>query len=741
MSGKVSKKSSKTSSSNAQETNNTSTVDVVESVVNSSEETPLKPQSKKATKQTKVVAETETVVTETVSKPAKKSSKKVVAPVGSETTETPAETEESKPAKKAAKPKATKVSKVSKAPAAKVAETADDEELLPKPKKVVVEKPELVVKSAKSSSRAGKVAAKSPAKKSPRSPAKKSPRSPAKKTAKKSPKKTAKSPRTNKKATAKSPAKKAGGRRVANKKGKKGGKTKENKPRREHNLKPTVIDESGIGIGPARVKKVLVHDALNPLEHRVRMEIRKAENKPVRPKPSQEDSNPAMPPQGPQTHIENLNPRVLEVIRRAEAAHFQSLNDDYERHVLKEMEKNDPDRRADYDAKRKVASADKSTFNLKQFNLSFDKNFYGGFAAYCTEHDSYQLGRKSKNAKTGVEREKYNEWSRAAALVNKLGIRLSTETRTILACYLDNLVIQYARNGIHNCIKEGLSIVQLRHALAPSDGFEDRVPLDSFARTLDGYQLAINWLEVCREVREEIRKHKAEGDEVNGEPPAYPEPSNQTEDFQGYVVEICRSVRIQMASEQKVATIKQAYLSTSISKPFKKFCSIIVYEAIKRVGSILKEAVSLTGVKTVSDQLMYHALRQIHNVCGVDFAPVAADMEVRLARFKKWRSDRRQARKDKKDKENDDDDEDEDEDEEKDDHPEPDATADGEAEENEEEAEAEEEEDADENEAEAEEEADENEAEAETEDAPAAENADEAETEEVEEEVEVDYDE
>jgi hypothetical protein len=446
-----------------------------------------------------------------------------------------------------------------------------------------------------------------------------------------------------------------------------------------------------------------------------------------------------MPPQGLQVHIDDLNPRVLEVVRRAEAVHFQSLNDEYERHVLKQM---DEATREKYDTKRKAAAADKATFDLKSFNLSFDKDFYAGFAAYCTEHDNYQLGRKFKNAKTGVEREKYNEWSRAATLVNKLGIRLSNETRTILACYLDNLVIQYARNGIHNCIKEGLSIVQLRHALAPSDGFEERVPLDSFARTLDGYQNALNWLEVCREVRDEIRKHKAEGEDATCDLPEYPVPQNQTEDFQGYVVEICRSVRIQMAADQKVVTTKQAYLSTSISKPFKKFCSIVVYEAIKRVGSILKEAVSLTGVKTVSDQLMYHALRQIHNVCGVDFTPVVADMEVRLARFKKWRSDRRLARKDKKDKEAgeaeaDDDDDAEEED---DEHPEPDVNAE---EENEAEAEAEEENEEAEAEetAEAEEENEEAEAEetAEAEAEEEAEENEEAEAEEVEEEVEVDY--
>lgn len=433
------------------------------------------------------------------------------------------------------------------------------------------------------------------------------------------------------------------------------------KPKRVHNTKPTTIDFAGIGIGPARVKKVLTHVALNPKEYAVRLALQAAENKPVRPKPTDEVPNPEMPPQGYQTPIDKLPAHVLEMVNHAEKVHFDALNDEYERSVYKTKTLDAKkkvvyvtnDVRVAYDNARKEASnVNKENFNLREFNLSYDKHFYDGFDAFCDENDSYQPGRKFKNAKTGVEREKHNVYTRAAALVNKLGIRLSSETRNILACYLDNLVIQYARNGIHNCIREKLSIVQLRHALTPDAGFEDRVPLDAFARTLTGYQKALDWLEDCREQREEARKHKEAGDDAHVEPNKFPE-SEYDEDFRGYVVEICRSVRMVMATEQKVATNRTLYLNTSISKPFKEFCSIIVYEAIKRVGSILREVVDLTGVKTVSDSLMYHALKQIHNVCGIDFTSVEADMKVRLARFDAWRSDRRNARKAKKDHKND----------------------------------------------------------------------------------------
>jgi ribosomal protein S17E len=338
--------------------------------------------------------------------------------------------------------------------------------------------------------------------------------------------------------------------------------------------------------------------------------------------------------------IEKLDPAVLAVVREAEKAHSDSLMEDYEREVVK---KYDEAKRDAYQAARKEASA-KDNFNLHAFNLSQDKKFYDGFAAYCQENDSYLLSRKVKDEETGEEWDKYNQWTRATALVNKLCTRLSQETRNILAGYLDNLVIQYARNGLHNCLKDNRSIVQLHHALTVSEGFNERVPLDSFARTLDNYQLALSWVEACRETREEVRQHKAKGHEVEAELPAYPDPE-YNEDFDGYVVDLCRSVRIRMAEEQTVAANKQKYLDASISTDFKRFCSFIIYEAILRVGAILKAEVALNNVKTVSEKLMYHALHQIHNACGIDFEPVRHDLETRLEKFSKWREERRDARK------------------------------------------------------------------------------------------------
>jgi hypothetical protein len=480
---------------------------------------------------------------------------------------------------------------------------------------------------------------KSPAKKSPaRSPAKKSP---------------ARSPRTATKDTAKAAPKAApkpanrGGARV-NAKSKAAAKTsaKTTKPRRPLNTKPTPIDVSGIGIGPAKVKKVLVHNAFNPREHEVRLKIIAAENKPVKPRPTAEVPDPAMPEQGEQTPVDKLEKPVLDVIRAAERAHYQTLVADYEHSVVSAF---DEEEKKKYQEARKEASK-QDNFNLNSFNKSYNKKFYAGFEAWCKENDSYALGRVFKDKKKGVERERFNQWSRAMALVNKSCLRLSSGVRDTLAAYLDILVMQYAKNGILNCVAEEHSNLQLRHALTPSDGFDERVPMDAFARTLDGYQLALNWIESCRQTREEIRetrrkikKKEIEGDTVTAELPDYPDPKYE-ENFEGYVVEICRSVRMQLANTQKTAVDKAKFNNIKVSENFKRFCSIIVYESILRIGSHLKEVVHLKDVKTVNEEIMYHTLRQVSNICGIPFEPIRLDMKNRLEKFRAWWKERREAR-------------------------------------------------------------------------------------------------
>ena len=423
------------------------------------------------------------------------------------------------------------------------------------------------------------------------------------------------------------------------------------KSKRPYNMKPSPFDFAGIGLGPAKVKKVLIKHAFNPVEYTVRSALLEAENRPVRPKPTPENPDPEMSKQGPQTPVDQIHPNYLSVIKQAEELHKQSLCEEYEKSVYAGYSADK--KKAYQDLRKKFLQAENSS-DLKSFNLQYDKNFYHGFDKFCEEKDSYLLTKMVANKSTGDKKERFNQWTRAMALVNKMCIRLSSGVRDVLACYLDNIVVQYAKNGIHNCLLENHSNLQLRHALNHSDGFDSRVPMDAFARTLDGYQLALNWISACqqtkdeiKDLRDKIKKGKIKGKTVEVEMPEYPDPKYD-ENFEGYVVEICRSVRMELAEKQNTTAGKTQYHNIKISENFKKFCSIIVYESILRIGSHLKEMVNFMGVKTVSKKLMYNTLRQVSNMCGFDYESIQKDMDERLSKFEEWCHNRRHARRNKK---------------------------------------------------------------------------------------------
>jgi hypothetical protein len=508
----------------------------------------------------------------------------------------------------------------------------------------------------------GNVVAKSPVKKVAKSPVKKqlsSTKKPAGKhvSSKKSPKpKVTKKPEVNKPATKKVSAKTVPGCGKSK-------SVKKSKSKRPHNTKPTPLDTTGVGIGPARVKAVLMNKSLNPREFSVRNAIKKAENKPKKPKPTDEEPDPPLPPQGPQVPVCDLDESVLAVIQEAEAVHKSSIREGYERCLLTAM--SDPEAsgledwqkstlslmknkdKVVYLSTRKTAHAElnaananldesvQSQFDLEAFNTKFDKNFYAGYEQYVTENDSYVVGAK------------YTEWSRVSALVNKLCTRLSGNTRNLVASFLDCIVEQYAFKGIVNCLSEGRHIVLLRHAITHADSSDARIPLDSFVKTFENYSIALNWIDACKEVREEVATLKAEGKGVEFTYPVYPE-LGYDYDFEGYVGEICRSVKMRLSEDQVSDEDKSKYLDTSVSREFKKFCSYVVYEAILRIGACLRKSVERSGVKTISDTMVKYVLEQIHNVCGMDYDVTDTVMTNRLEQFAKWRIERKDERRLKK---------------------------------------------------------------------------------------------
>lgn len=522
-----------------------------------------------------------------------------------------------------------------------------------------------------------KTAAKKPAtspKKAAASPKKAAARSP-RKTASKSPKKVAKSP--NKKKSAVKPTKPVAKRRRINPDGK------------------NLFESQGICIAPARVKKVLYNSALHPEEYAVIQILQFAENKPTT-QPTKEQPVPT-PTQGEQYNVEDLSPiNVSRIIDReidrirgdtneelnptqrraiahlemfrgvsvarwldvAEREHQQALLQEYARSKLDSMRESNPAERERYakaleDARRKFREANRESenasdkeFSVENFNRVFDAKFYDDFKHWCTQNDHYNLEYRTEvkdaNGKgTGTFITKYNQWSRAAQLVSKIRYRMSQNTCVILAAFLDNVVKQYVTYGVLHCLGRKARTVNMYDALDETADMARFVPLRRFVSSLPTYHNVAQWFDKCQKHLQEVRDARAKGLTVeNSKRPNFPEP-NYDKDFGNFVGNICKSVCIELAKNEKKKERADLFLSTSISRDFKQFCSNVVYEIILRVGRVLNTLLSNSGVKTVSDELLWTALSTVMNVVGLtqkEMQSIKRDMDERLARNKVWRT-------------------------------------------------------------------------------------------------------
>jgi hypothetical protein len=379
----------------------------------------------------------------------------------------------------------------------------------------------------------------------------------------------------------------------------------EARQKRVFNAKPTNVDEMGIGIGPARVKSVLVNLALNPREFRAKEAVLAAEN---RPKRSKSDTTPQE--QGPQTPLSQLAPEVREVLAEAERSYRQTLLEAYDRATLLAM--SDSERSA-HDTRQRTLTESGNVKELEEFQSQFRRRF----PEYLKENDSYHG-------------EKYNAWTRSIALINKLCTRLSGNTRNIVACFLDQVVEQYAEHGIRNCISNSRHIVRLRHAV--ENDSPDVNMYQPFVSTLPSYRTAMKWL--------------ATQDEKNTENPLVYSAAEACVNFnfEGYIGEICRSVKMRLANQASQEEDRARFLDTSVSKEFKQFFSAVVYDAIMRIGTALRLTVVRQGVKTISNTMVYYILEQLHAMFGMNYEHTQTRMKERLDKFYKWRTEHKATR-------------------------------------------------------------------------------------------------
>ena len=453
-------------------------------------------------------------------------------------------------------------------------------------------------------------------------------------------------------------------------------KTNDAKKNRNHDKK-TIKSITGIGIGPPRVKSILTKVVLNPLEAHVREAILEAakgnfydhenvdqlKSKEKKSTKDTQSEKQEVKSQSQPIPVSKIKPEYYEVVQRAEKLHEESLRADYERNIVSKFTE---EQQKKYSAAKKLASAS-ADFNLRSFNTTFKPDFYNEYEKFRNEKDTYTF-KKLDNEKYVVDnngtrlldkdgkpykQKSYNEWTRAAALINKPCTRLSFGARNIIASFLDLIVEQYTRNALHNCFLEKRKTLYLHHALIPSEGFNDRVPLDNFVKTFDSYNSALDWIELCKTTKAEFNKLKSADSKVGYVRPEFLLFQNVTRkyDCEGYINELCRYVKSEMYNSCKQKPEGDFYKDVNVGKEFKRFCSYIVYEAILRIGSALKENVNYSRVKTINDEMVYHILKLTHRITGVDCKTTMEQMEKSLKKFNEFKKEHKNKKQNKKEKE------------------------------------------------------------------------------------------
>jgi len=348
---------------------------------------------------------------------------------------------------------------------------------------------------------------------------------------------------------------------VSTKEHKKTTATKEPKKVRTVNTKQLNSEKTGLNISPAKIKNLISNNIINKDIYSAISELNMLES-----------SNKTV------DDISDSTKQVLNDIINEDKCHKKH------QYVRKKYESLSEDEKLSYN---KIKNSESGTYNkcvfvsqpTDDFNLKFDTNFYKGF--------SYDMSS-------------FQNISDVIKLMTKKKYRFSNNSRLYISAFVELLIQQLAHNSIYTCVENKKKIVQVEYNKEPNSN------LDSGDYSL--YNIVSN-LEVYKLYKDLTVNH----DEfvIN----------NLTKEkqyqFKYYVSEICREVKQTLTLKYNDSS--NVYNSTSISKQFKNYCSLIVCEVLNIIGKMIKVEVESRSVKTINDTVVKTVLEQLHAANGIDF--------------------------------------------------------------------------------------------------------------------------
>lgn len=482
--------------------------------------------------------------------------------------------------------------------------------------------------------------------------------------------------------TKRAPAKKAAAKKSkrqtkpAKKAKKKGGKSKrkkeesdseeeEPKAKRKINMKPTLSDKAGLNISVARVKNVIDTYVINRAEAQAAAEIRHAAAPPRLDEEGKVVKETVTNDEGKEVErvvtdtpipLKKLSKSTRKLVEHAAYFYDRAEKEKYEKAYVKDLNEeettayNDARKEAKEEFERRMRTVPefrRDVFDIEAFNTSYDEDFYKDFTP--SEPD-----------------EKATQWSVALGHLSKFRVRFSANSKVQLSAFMELLLKQLALNGTHNCIKSGKKIIKLNHALTMTDGTEAHFPLMHLVATTEAYRAwqrrMVRLAERAAAKAERAALRKKQGDDYESESDEEDEEEEEETEEEGrlnfrfYVSEICREVRMSLASGELTVQDDptedlESYNLTNVSREFKDFCNSLIFEVVEIIGRMILTEINTRGVKTLNDGIMKTVLEHLHSAYGLDFVETLEFIESTTDRYNSYVQARRVERKEKKLKE------------------------------------------------------------------------------------------
>ena len=412
----------------------------------------------------------------------------------------------------------------------------------------------------------------------------------------------------------------------------------EKKSKRKINMNPTLSEKSGLNISVARVKNIVDVFILNKDEYDAAREVRSAHRTPSKDAEGKViKDNEGKVVYEPSVPIKSLSEGTRALIQKAKHFHDRFQKEEWERTFVSKMSE---DNKAKYYASRKVAKDtfennmrivpefERGVFDVESFNLSYDKEFYKGFIESKTSED---------------------EWSVALGYLSKLRVRFSANSKILLSSFIELIICQIAINGTYKCIQGKKKIIKLDHALDfthdDTNNNFSLFPLITNTKAYRNFRNVKSKESLENEVEEVVDEMTLDADELEES-----EEANSRPNFRFYVSEICRDVRMKLASKtlkiegDSIAEV-EVYNLTNVSRDFKDFCNELIFEIVAILGRMILTEINTRGVKTLNDVIMKTVIEHLHSAYGIDFKPSLLFIEQSTTKYNTFVRQRRETRK------------------------------------------------------------------------------------------------